>query len=134
MLNRYGLDESNLETLELKLRIWHCNTILRPLVEKIDELNATLTEKFTNLHARIGHSSLEVLQTHKADLCNTWLPFLLPYLRVHNNQQYVVTRIQTLAQNIALEDFKWNSGGENFITDENNGNLGFGKGDQQKLF
>jgi hypothetical protein len=119
MLALYGLNESDLESYELKLRIWLCNTIIRPLVDKIDELNSILTEKHSNIHVRIGQSSLDEIQSHKADLYNTILPFILPYLRVHSNQSYVVNRVRSLSQNIALEDFKWNSGGDISVRDPN---------------
>ena len=110
-----------MEAYEIKLRIWMCNTIVRPLLEKIDELNKMLVEKYSNLHIRMGQSSLDAIQTHKVDLGNTWLPFLLPYIRVHSNQTYLVNRVRTLAQNIALEHFKWNGGEDSLVRDENNG-------------
>lgn len=121
ILRFYDLDETKLEAYELKLRVWMCNTIVRPLLEKIEELNRMLAEKFTNLHVRIGQSALDAIQAHKLELCNTWLPFLLPYIRVHSNQGYLVNRIRSLAQNIALEDFKWNGGEDTLVRDENNG-------------
>jgi hypothetical protein len=120
ILKFYELKESELEAYELKLRIWICNTIVRPLLDKIDELNNMLAEKHTNLHIRIGQSPLDMLQTHKAELCNSWLPFILPYISAHNNQTYLVNRVRMLGGNIAMEDFKWNSGENALIRDESN--------------
>ncbi|KAL3089504.1 hypothetical protein niasHS_006888 [Heterodera schachtii] len=118
VLETYGLREQDMEMYEVKLRIWLCNTILRPLVAKIDEVNAELCEKCPSSHLKVGTSSMEMLLTHKQHFSDTFLPFVLPYLRVHSNQQYVVSRLRTLCQNIALEEFKWDGGGEQTVRDE----------------
>jgi hypothetical protein len=122
ILNIYDLNETDLEMYELKLRIWLCNTILRPLSKKIIEMNADLADKHSNLNITLGQTSIDMLQsaiTHRTDLCNTFLPFIIPYIRIHQNQQYIVNRIHALSQNIALQEYKWNSGGDTFVKNEN---------------
>ncbi|KAI1721380.1 transmembrane protein [Ditylenchus destructor] len=124
IFKRYDINEYRLDEYELKLRIWICNTILRPLAQKIDEMNDILSKKYSVLHLKIGSTAPDVLQSallSKSELCNTLLPFLLPYLRIHSNQNYVVHRIRELSENIALEKFKWNSGGAETIYDEKTG-------------
>lgn len=85
------------------------------MIQKIDETNRALSDKKLQMsHLKIGQSSLDVIKTaltSKTELCNTYLPFILPYLRVHSNQNYLVKRIRHLAENVALENFRWNSGG-----------------------
>lgn len=101
-----------------------CNTIFRPLIEKIDEMNIVLKEKFASLHLKIGTTTPEVLKANlssRMELCNSYLPFILPYLRIHSNQNYIVQRIRSLAENVALENFKWNSGNAEIIFDETDG-------------
>uniref|UniRef100_A0A914HBN2 Transmembrane protein 209 n=1 Tax=Globodera rostochiensis TaxID=31243 RepID=A0A914HBN2_GLORO len=119
ILEIYGLREQDMEMYEIKLRIWLCNTIIRPLVDKIDDINVDFAEKHQSLHLKVGSSSLETILAHKDVLSTTFVPFVLPYLRAHNNQQYVVSRMRTLCRNIALEQFKWNGGGEQCARDEN---------------
>jgi len=119
--SRYGMDYSSIDTCEIKLRIWLCNTVLRPLAAKIEELNVMFAEKFPSTHLRIGFTSPEQFKTalhSRPELCHTYLPFVLPYLRVHSDQNYLVQRIRKLAQNVALADFKWNKGGEEYIVEE----------------
>uniref|UniRef100_A0A915LJ79 Ribosomal RNA methyltransferase FtsJ domain-containing protein n=1 Tax=Meloidogyne javanica TaxID=6303 RepID=A0A915LJ79_MELJA len=115
------LKEANLELYELKLRIWLCNTIIKPLSEKINEMNLELAEKHANMNITLGQTPIDLIQTaiaHRTDLCNTFLPFIIPYIRVHQNQQYVVNRIHSFSQNIALQEYKWNSGGDTIARDE----------------
>lgn len=110
----------------MKLRIWICNTIFRPLVEKVDETNQLLSSKFSFLHLKVGSSTPDVMKSSlasKPELCNTFLPFILPYLSIHSNQNYLVQRIRRLSENVALEDFKWNAGGSESVRDENEGGL-----------
>uniref|UniRef100_A0A1I8BTD7 Uncharacterized protein n=1 Tax=Meloidogyne hapla TaxID=6305 RepID=A0A1I8BTD7_MELHA len=74
ILDVYELNEADLEVYELKLRIWLCNTILKPLSEKINEMNSELTEKHANMNITLGQTSIDVIQTamaHRTDLCNT---------------------------------------------------------------
>nr|CAD2169727.1 unnamed protein product [Meloidogyne enterolobii] len=121
ILNVYELNEANLELYELKLRIWLCNTIIKPLSEKINEMNSELAEKHANMNITLGQTPIDLIQTamaHRTDLCNTFLPFIIPYIRVHQNQQYVVNRIHSFSQNIALQEYKWNSGGDTIARDE----------------
>jgi len=123
ILKHYGILPAELNALELKLRIWICNTIIRPLVCKVEELNSLFSEKFSGLHIRVGTSTTETLKnvlSHKPELCTTVLPFVLPYLQLHQNQSYLIRRIRELSENIALEEFRWNSGGIDPARDEKN--------------
>lgn len=91
-------------------------------------MNIVLKEKFSSLHLKIGITTPEILKANlstRMELCNSYLPFILPYLRIHSNQNYLVQRIRLLAENVALENFKWNSGNTEVIFDETDGNLFF---------
>lgn len=75
ILNVYELNEANLELYELKLRIWLCNTIIKPLSEKINEMNLELAEKHANMNITLGQTPIDLIQTaiaHRTDLCNTF--------------------------------------------------------------
>ncbi|EJW73777.1 hypothetical protein WUBG_15316 [Wuchereria bancrofti] len=77
ILNQYRIDAEGFAVAERNLRSWICQTILRPLLVKIDEINAS----HAHLHLKIGHSSVEALQTaasSKSDLLKSALPYILP--------------------------------------------------------
>lgn len=111
---------------ELKLRVWLCNTILRPLVAKIDELNSQFARLSPPVQIKLGETSLESIQSmlsSKFELCSSALPLCLSYLRVHSNQSYLVQRIRDLASDVAIKDYNWNGGGREEKRDSFSGNL-----------
>uniref|UniRef100_A0A915DBZ2 Uncharacterized protein n=1 Tax=Ditylenchus dipsaci TaxID=166011 RepID=A0A915DBZ2_9BILA len=60
---------------------------------EIEEMNELLANKFTGAHLKIGASSVDTFMAAfatKAELRNTLIPFILPYLRIHSNQNYLV--------------------------------------------
>jgi hypothetical protein len=64
---------------------------LKPIVRAIDETNNFLAQ--SNANFSIGNSPVEVLvmaMDQKPDLRLTKLPFLLPFLRIHQNQMLLV--------------------------------------------
>lgn len=120
------MDVAQLPKYELKLRVWLCNTVLRPLVEKIGQLNTHFIRSSPPIQLKLGETSLEnilTLLSSKIELCSTALPLVLPYLRIHTNQTYLVQRIRELAADITLKEFNWNSGGKELIRESTNGEL-----------
>ncbi|MCP9259160.1 hypothetical protein DINM_002126 [Dirofilaria immitis] len=110
------MDADDFAVAEHNLRSWICQTILRPLITKIDEINAIFIKacfkKFlqhgpcefhAHLHLKIGHSSVEALQTaasSKNDLLKSALPYVLPYLKTHEKQSYLIKRCRELSADV----------------------------------
>ncbi|VDP55619.1 unnamed protein product [Heligmosomoides polygyrus] len=108
------LRESDLIHGEQRLRAWLVNTILEPLHVRIKETNLKLDKEHASPPIRIGVSSAEALQAamvSRPELIDTMLPYILPFLRVHTNQSYLVSRISELAADKFMMDYSWNSGG-----------------------
>ncbi|KHN72910.1 Uncharacterized protein Tcan_07723 [Toxocara canis] len=100
ILNQYKLDAERFSRGERYLRCWLCQTIVRPLVANINRMNEILAEDYPHLHLKIGRSSVEAIQvalSSKGDLLCTVLPYLLPYLRAHEKQAYIVKRANELS-------------------------------------
>ncbi|GMS87481.1 hypothetical protein PENTCL1PPCAC_9656, partial [Pristionchus entomophagus] len=45
------------------------------------------------------------------ELVQTTLPYILPYLQLHTNQAYLVSRLASLLLGSCMADFSWASGG-----------------------
>ncbi|CAJ0600581.1 unnamed protein product [Cylicocyclus nassatus] len=109
-----SLREVDLVRGEQRLRAWIVNTILEPLDRRIKETNAKLEKEHSSPPLKIGVSSVDALQSAmitRTELLDTMLPYILPFLSVHNNQNYVVGRISELAADKFMMDYNWNSGG-----------------------
>ncbi|KAF8358102.1 hypothetical protein PRIPAC_93097 [Pristionchus pacificus] len=109
-----ALTESELSRAEQRLRFWMVNTIVRPLNDGIKAMNKRFESDLAPLHLRIGTSTVEQITaalTAHPELVQTHLPYLLPYLRLHANQTYLVARIASLALGSCMADFSWASGG-----------------------
>lgn len=66
------------------------------------------------LHLKIGKSTVQALQSalsSKTDLFSTQLPYLIPYLKVHEKQAYIVKRAQILGADMCMKEYNWQSGG-----------------------
>uniref|UniRef100_A0A915BX95 Transmembrane protein 209 n=2 Tax=Parascaris univalens TaxID=6257 RepID=A0A915BX95_PARUN len=114
ILNQYKLDGERFAHGERHLRSWICQTIIRPLVSNIDKMNEILTEEYPHLHLKVGRSSVEALQvalSSKGDLLCTVLPYLIPYLKVHEKQAYIVKRANELSVDVCMKEFDWQGGG-----------------------
>ncbi|PAV86720.1 hypothetical protein WR25_18084 [Diploscapter pachys] len=99
---------------EHRMRVWVVNTVLTPLTKAVAELNHLLEQERITPSLRIGSSSVDTLKLalhERPKLRSSALPFIIPYLSVHNNQAYIVQRISELASNPFMRDYKWNSGG-----------------------
>ncbi|GMT17437.1 hypothetical protein PFISCL1PPCAC_8734, partial [Pristionchus fissidentatus] len=108
------LSENELTRAEQRLRNWIVNTILRPLNEGIRLINKRFETDLAALHLRIGTSTVEQItaaMTAHPELVQTTLPYILPYLRLHSNQSYLVSRISALSVGTCMADFSWASGG-----------------------
>ncbi|KJH44547.1 hypothetical protein DICVIV_09412 [Dictyocaulus viviparus] len=106
---------------EQRLRSWIVNTILEPLDRRIKETNLKLEKEHTSPPLRIGLSSVETLQAalvSRPELLDTMLPYIVPFLSVHNNQIYLVSRLSELAGDKFMMEFTWNSGGKEPIQDK----------------
>uniref|UniRef100_A0A0M3HX26 Transmembrane protein 209 n=1 Tax=Ascaris lumbricoides TaxID=6252 RepID=A0A0M3HX26_ASCLU len=114
ILNQYKLDAERFAYGERNLRSWICQTIIRPLVSNINKMNEILTEEYPQLHLKVGRSSVEALQvalSSKGDLLCTVLPYLIPYLKVHEKQAYIVKRANELSVDVCMKEFDWQGGG-----------------------
>ncbi|VDM45072.1 unnamed protein product [Toxocara canis] len=118
ILNQYKLDAERFSRGERYLRCWLCQTIVRPLVANINRMNEILAEDYPHLHLKIGRSSVEAIQvalSSKGDLLCTVLPYLLPYLRAHEKQAYIVKRANELSADVYMKEFNWQGGGSESI-------------------
>ncbi|KAM3723904.1 Uncharacterized protein ACO02O_07079 [Dirofilaria immitis] len=114
ILNQYRMDADDFAVAEHNLRSWICQTILRPLITKIDEINAIFIKFHAHLHLKIGHSSVEALQTaasSKNDLLKSALPYVLPYLKTHEKQSYLIKRCRELSADVCMRNYNWQGGG-----------------------
>ncbi|GMS87480.1 hypothetical protein PENTCL1PPCAC_9655, partial [Pristionchus entomophagus] len=109
-----ALSESELARAEQRLRMWMVNTIVRPLNDGIKAMNKRFETDLALLHLRIGTSTVEQItaaMTAHPELVQTTLPYILPYLRLHTNQAYLVSRLASLSLGSCMADFSWASGG-----------------------
>lgn len=108
------LTEEQQKRAEFMTRAWIRNTVLKPLVDQIDQVNKVLQKENANPPLRIGSSSVDALKLaaiERDSLKSSNLPFLLPFLNVHSNQAYLVSRIKELTATQFMDAYKWNSGG-----------------------
>ncbi|VDM96469.1 unnamed protein product [Thelazia callipaeda] len=118
ILNQYNMGAEDFAAAEHNLRFWICQTILRPLVEKIDEVNAVLIKSSAHPLLKIGHSSVEALQvaaSSKSELLKSALPYIIPYLKAHEKQSYLVKRCRELSVDVCMKNYNWQSGGNEFV-------------------
>uniref|UniRef100_A0A7I5E929 Transmembrane protein 209 n=1 Tax=Haemonchus contortus TaxID=6289 RepID=A0A7I5E929_HAECO len=112
---RSSLSDAELARCEQRLRAWLVNTILEPLNQRIKETNAKLEKEHASPPIKIGFSSVEALQAamvNRPELLDTMLPYILPFLHVHSNQSYLVSRISELAADKFMMEYCWNGGGK----------------------
>lgn len=55
--------------------------------------------------------ALQVALSSKGDLLCTVLPYLIPYLKVHEKQAYIVKRANELSVDVCMKEFDWQGGG-----------------------
>ncbi|VDO32961.1 unnamed protein product [Onchocerca flexuosa] len=128
---RYRMDAEDFAIAERNLRCWICQTVLRPLVSKIDEINAIFIKacfSHAHLHLKIGHSSVEALQTaasSKNDLLKSALPYILPYLKVHEKQSYLIKRCRDLSADVCMRNYNWQGGGYEPVERKEEGEHGY---------
>jgi len=106
-------------------RILIKHNILVPFIEAVDSTNEILARSHnqsTTAHPlTIGSSKssvqvLEMALQQNPQLCGTRLPFLLPFLRIHPNQEYLVERVRKFIQVPTLNEFpKKSNGSSDFI-------------------
>uniref|UniRef100_A0A1I7UQR1 Transmembrane protein n=1 Tax=Caenorhabditis tropicalis TaxID=1561998 RepID=A0A1I7UQR1_9PELO len=108
------LTEEQQKRAEFLTRAWIRNTIILPLAQHIEKVNRLLEKEHANPPLRIGSSSVDALKLaaiERDSLKSSDLPFLLPFLSVHSNQKYIVSRIKELSSSQFMDVYKWNSGG-----------------------
>ncbi|VDO82047.1 unnamed protein product [Haemonchus placei] len=106
---------AEIDAKRFRLRAWLVNTILEPLNQRIKETNAKLEKEHASPPIKIGFSSVDALQAamvNRPELLDTMLPYILPFLHVHSNQSYLVSRISELAADKFMMDYCWNGGGK----------------------
>uniref|UniRef100_A0A0N5B9E3 Rho-GAP domain-containing protein n=1 Tax=Strongyloides papillosus TaxID=174720 RepID=A0A0N5B9E3_STREA len=110
-LKMYRMSYSALCICEGKLRVWIKQTILKPLLEKIDQANKELAKDYPGLHLKIGESSLETfncLAATKPEIFkNSTLTYILPFLKVCQDQEYLMQRIKELTADHSLKSYLW---------------------------
>ncbi|CAI2348410.1 unnamed protein product [Caenorhabditis sp. 36 PRJEB53466] len=117
------LSEEQQKRAEFFVRSWLRNTVILPLTNHIDEVNKILEKEHANPPLRIGTSSVDALKLAAIErdvLKSSNLPFLLPFLSVHSNQAYLVSRVKELSASEFMDVYKWNSGGSE-PTEDNRG-------------
>ena len=98
-----------------KLRLWISQTVLKRIVDEIDQTNRLLV-KHGMSDERIGLIGIEKLK--KVALMPHILHHvpsmdaMVPFLDFHPNQEYLVQRYRELSSGGAMSDFRWNSGGK----------------------
>ncbi|CAO4370565.1 unnamed protein product [Caenorhabditis nigoni] len=108
------LTEEQQKRAEFLTRAWIRNTVILPLSQHIDKVNKLLDKEHANPPLRIGSSSVDALKLAAMErdaLKSSDLPFLLPFLSVHPNQKYLVSRIKELSASQFMDVYKWDSGG-----------------------
>ncbi|TKR64354.1 hypothetical protein L596_024905 [Steinernema carpocapsae] len=114
IFKKYEMDDLFLRVCEDRMRVWIRNSVVKPLADEIEKLNEIVVREKITPHIKIGHNTLEQLQQalqQSHALHSTVLSYLIPYLRVVNNQEYLVSRVTQLATDVAMRDFKWQGGG-----------------------
>lgn len=110
-----GVDPTQLVSWNENIRVWLTQTILRPLVSEIDQVNSSLP-KHGVVDCKVGGAPLDrlkkVASLPQVEVHIPSLPALIPYLEVCHNQEYLVQRIRDLAETGALSRYKWNAGGD----------------------
>ena len=92
---RLGVDPMRLVTWNENLRIWITQTILRPLVSEVENINTNLPKQGVS-DAKIGESPVDRLRKVSslpqvaANLPT--LPALIPFLEVSPDQEYIINR------------------------------------------
>lgn len=118
--NIYGLEETlqmykmsygTLCRCEGKLRVWIKQTILKPLLEKIESANKQLLKDYPGLHLKVGESNLDTLQCFAATkpeiFKNSTLSYVLPFLKVCQDQEYLFQRLKELTADHSLKSYLW---------------------------
>jgi len=109
---RYDVTDHDLMQWTMNLRNWISETILVPLVKEIDSRNDKLrrTGHGDSLIGEVGLATLKRVATIDATLD---LDLMIQYLEVHDNQEYLVKRIRTLAKGGCMSSFNA-TGGDSF--------------------
>ncbi|KAL1110550.1 hypothetical protein AAG570_008078 [Ranatra chinensis] len=94
---------------------WISSTILQRIVEEIAVINTGLRKQGLAGLA-VGSVGLETLTNtaHNIIVAHNIpsLPFLIPFLQLSSNQQYIVQRIKELAIGSSMSEYRWKSGGK----------------------
>lgn len=106
---RYDVSDRDLMQWTMNLRNWISETILVPLVKEIDAKNDKL-RRTGHGDSLIGEVGLATLKRVDASLD---LDLMIQYLEVHENQEYLVKRIRTLAKGGCMSSFNA-TGGDSF--------------------
>ncbi|XP_055342166.1 uncharacterized protein LOC129590806 [Paramacrobiotus metropolitanus] len=105
----------SVETLHFwteNLRMWIADTVISPLLVRIDEVNRKLHERMHTENV-VGESSTPDSLRQTADKHRQNIPELLqiiPFLDISMQQDYVIKRLKELVKDGILGDYSWNSG------------------------
>lgn len=99
------------------LRLWISATVLHRLVSEFDKIdNEFKIRGFSDI--KIGSVGLERLKkTAEQQMVAAHVPSLpkvIPFLEISTNQEYLVQRIRELSKGSGINDYRWNSGNNNW--------------------
>ncbi|OQV11766.1 putative Transmembrane protein 209 [Hypsibius exemplaris] len=93
------------------VRLWLADTVMSPLLMRIDQVNVKLKERL-RMDNVVGETAPDQLR-QIAQQCRQDIPELLqviPFLDISMQQDYVVRRLRELSKDGVLGDYCWNSG------------------------
>ena len=110
--SQLGIKRNDLDLWTENCKQWISMTILHLIIKEIDRNNKILLD-IGSAEYQIGLISMSMLRqlaiNRQDQLSN--LPLLIPYLSLHPNHDYLVTRIRDLARGSDISYYRWNSGG-----------------------
>ncbi|VVC33291.1 Hypothetical protein CINCED_3A024978 [Cinara cedri] len=111
---KFKIDSNVVEKWSVNLRVWISQTIVSRLIKEIENVDRALyNQGFVDVS--IGNVGLERLKktAHTVQVAQTIpsLLYIIPYLEISSNQEYIVQRIKELAKGPCLTEYRWNSGG-----------------------
>ena len=110
--SQLGIKRADLDLWTENCKQWISMTILHKIIKEIDRNNKILLDLGSS-ECQIGQISMSMLRqlsiNRQDQLSN--LPLLLPYLSLHPNHDYLVSRIRDLSRGSDISYYRWNSGG-----------------------
>lgn len=55
--------------------------------------------------------ALQAAASSKSDLLKSALPYIIPYLKIHERQSYLIKRCRELSADVCMKNYNWQGGG-----------------------